>query len=77
MGNLRRSENSLNQHIKLKHSDFSVKKIKKAKSKEDYIYCEEKEENGKGEDFEFKRDNMSIDNKDMDFGKILENLWIE
>ena len=72
------SENSLNQHIKLKHnnSDFYQKKF--FPKIEENIFCEEKEylEENKNEDF-FKETNDGSENQFIDFEKIVDNLWIE
>ena len=81
------SENSLNQHIKLKHNDF-WKKNKYTEEKDDNIYCEEKDEaaDGNGPEFgvvanrefgNFRNNTDDNSENQVDFDKILENLWID
>ena len=83
MGKLTSSENSLNQHIKLKHNEF-ISKRKYSGEKNDNIYCEDRDDihdDHRLKDDElinFKNtDDFSHDNQEIDFGKIVENLWIE
>ena len=84
MGFLIRSENSLNQHIKLKHNEF-IQKRKFQVDQNDNIYCEEIEENSEENDSQlhnFKKlrniEEVSNENQAIDFGQnFVDNLWIE
>ena len=78
MGNLKSSENSLNQHIKLKHEDFWKNKSYIMKQQQHNIFFEDKEEE-KSEEHNFFNNNNNDDdsnnNQTIDFNKIIENFW--
>lgn len=67
------SDNSLNQHVKIKHQEFWKKtKYSNLANPQENIYFEEHDE-PKGEDiFEFENENRHPDNQPIDFDKIID-----
>lgn len=72
------SDNSLNQHVKIKHSEFWKKsKYTTINNNQDNIYFEEKEEPRNEDIFEFKDDEeKNNDNQAIDFDQIIDNFWL-
>lgn len=75
MGKLKSSENSLNQHIKLKHFNFWNKMKYTQIKPNDNIYQEDKEENKQDNIFTFQEEGEETHNNDnqIDFDKIIDN----
>ena len=75
MGKLKSSDNSLNQHIKLKHPDFWNKMKYTTIRPTDNIYEEDKEENRGDNIFTFQDDADEGHNTEnqIDFDKIIDN----
>lgn len=72
------SENSLNQHIKLKHKEFWKKNTYTSTKQSENIFFDEKEEDKNEEGIYLFNNNVEEDNsgnQTIDFGKIIENFW--
>lgn len=73
MGKLIRSENSLNQHVKLKHEELWKKMKTPGLRPTENIYYDDKEDMKKEDVYTFKIEDEKNENQEIDFDKILEN----